>query len=104
VEDRRVPVGPGCGNGANCQLGNLFGSGLPQDRGLIFASEEARAELSRIRHETDKGTFTKPSDITVSDYLDEYLIGATRGRRESTKTSYRDALRPVRERLGDRKI
>jgi len=66
--------------------------------------KDARAELSRIRHETDKGTFTKPSDITVSDYLDEYLIGATRGRRESTKTSLRDALRPVRERLGNRKL
>jgi hypothetical protein len=49
--------------------------------------KEARAELSRIRHETDKGIFVKPSDITVADYLDEYLIGATRGRRESTKVS-----------------
>jgi integrase len=66
--------------------------------------KEARAELSRIRHETDKGTFVKPSDITVGDYLDEYLVGATRGRRESTKVSYREALRPVRERLGNRKL
>jgi integrase len=66
--------------------------------------KEARAELSRIRHETDKGVFVKPSDITVADYLDEYLIGATRGRRESTKVSYRDALRPARERLGNRKL
>ena len=32
--------------------------------------KEARAELSRIRHETDKGTFVKPSDITVGDYLE----------------------------------
>jgi integrase len=66
--------------------------------------KEARAELSRIRHETDKGTYVKPSDITVSQYLDEYLIGATRGRRESTKVSYRDAFRPVRERLGHRQL
>jgi integrase len=66
--------------------------------------KEARAELSRIRHETDKGTFVKPADITVGEYLDEYLIGATRGRRESTKASYREALRPVRDRLGDRKL
>lgn len=28
--------------------------------------KEARAELSRIRHETDKGTFVKPSEITVN--------------------------------------
>jgi integrase len=66
--------------------------------------KEARAELSRIRHETDQGTFVKPSDVTVSHYLDEYLVGATRGRRESTKVSYREAFRPVRERLGNRKL
>lgn len=66
--------------------------------------KEARAELSRIRHETDKGVYVKPSDITVNQYLDEYFVGATRGRRESTKVSYRDAFRPVRERLGDRKL
>jgi len=66
--------------------------------------KDARAELSRIRHETDKGTFVKPSGITVNDYLDQYLVGATRGRRESTKGSYRDAFRPVRERLGNRKL
>jgi integrase len=66
--------------------------------------KEARAELSRIRHETDKGVFVKPSDITVNDYLDEYFVGATRGRRQSTKVSYRDAFRPARERLGNRKL
>jgi integrase len=66
--------------------------------------KEARAELSRIRHETDKGTFVKPSDITVNDYLAEYFVGAMRGRRESTKVSYRDAFRPVRECLGNRKL
>lgn len=36
--------------------------------------------------------------------LDEYLVGATRGRRGSTKVSYREAFRPVRERLGNRKL
>jgi integrase len=66
--------------------------------------KDARAELSRIRHETDKGTYVKPSDITVNQYLDEYFAGATRGRRESTKVSYRDAFRPVRERLGERTL
>ena len=60
--------------------------------------------MSRIRHETDKGVFVKPSDITVNDYLDEYFVGATRGRRQSTKVSYRDAFRPARERLGNRKL
>jgi integrase len=66
--------------------------------------KDARAELSRVRHETDKGTYVKPSEITVNQYLDEYFIGATRGRRESTKISYRDAFRPVRERLGHRQL
>ena len=66
--------------------------------------KEARAELSRIRHETAKGVFVKPSDITVNDYLDEYFVGATRGWRQSTKVSYRDAFRPARERLGNRKL
>jgi integrase len=66
--------------------------------------KDARAELSRIRHQTGEGTYVKPSEITVSQYLDEYFVGATRGRRESTKVSYRDAFRPVRERLGNRKL
>lgn len=66
--------------------------------------KDARAELSRIRHETDKGVYVKPSDITVNQYLDDYFVGATRGRRESTQVSYRDAFRPVRERLGKRKL
>src|SRR5690349_15892826 len=55
--------------------------------------KEARAELSRIRHETDRGTYVKPSGQTLSEYLDEYLKGATRGRRESTRVSYCDAFR-----------
>jgi hypothetical protein len=66
--------------------------------------KEARDELSKIRHETNKGTYVKPSEATVSEYLDEYFVGATRGRRESTKVSYRDAFRPVRERLGTRNL
>jgi len=65
---------------------------------------EARDELSRVRNETNQGTYVKPSKETVSEYLDEYLKGATRGRRESTKVSYRDAFRPVRERLGKRAL
>jgi integrase len=40
----------------------------------------------------------------VNQYLDEYLTGATRDRRESTKANYRDALKPVRARLGHRTL
>lgn len=66
--------------------------------------KDARAELSRIRHETDRGTYVRPTSETVNAYLDEYLKGATRGRRASTARNYRDAFRPVRERLGDRPL
>ncbi len=66
--------------------------------------KEARAELSRIRHETGQGTYVKPSNQTLGEYLDEYLKGATRDRRESTKVSYRDAFRCPRERLGHMKL
>jgi integrase len=64
--------------------------------------KEARGELSRIRHEVGTGRYVKPVDQTLGEYLDEYLIGATRGRRESTKVSYRDAFRCPREVLGHR--
>jgi integrase len=66
--------------------------------------KEARAELSRVRHQTDRGTYVRPSQMTVNEYLDEYLIGATRGRRESTKANYRDALKPARDQLGDKPL
>jgi integrase len=65
---------------------------------------EARDELSRVRHETNLGTYVKPSKETLNHHLDGYLKGATRGRRASTKRNYQDALRPVRERLGARPL
>jgi integrase len=66
--------------------------------------KDARAELSRVRHETARGTYVGPTSETVNAYLDAYLTGATRGRRASTARNYRDAFRPVRERLGDRPL
>ena len=66
--------------------------------------KDARAELARIRHETGRGTYVKPSKETLNAYLDGYLKGATRGRRASTARNYQDAFRPVRERLGDRPL
>lgn len=66
--------------------------------------KDSRAELARVRHETGLGTYIKPSSETVNTYLDSYLKGAARDRRASTKRNYRDALRPVRERLGDRPL
>lgn len=66
--------------------------------------KDARAELSRIRHQQDAGTYVQRSKLTLNQYLDEYLIGATRDRRESTKSNYRHALKPVRDRLGERPL
>ena len=65
---------------------------------------EAREELSRIRHETNLGTYVKPSKETVNSCLDGYLKGATRGLRASIRRNYEDALQPVRERLGTRPL
>ncbi|GAA1711057.1 site-specific integrase [Kribbella yunnanensis] len=63
--------------------------------------KEARAELSSIRHSINQGTYVKPSKETLNEYLDGYIVGATRGRRASTKASYRDAFRCPREVLGE---
>jgi len=70
----------------------------------LDTQREARDELSKVRHETNLGTYVKPSKETVNAHLDSYLKGATRGRRASTKRNYHDALRPVRERLGTRRL
>ncbi|MFC5996256.1 tyrosine-type recombinase/integrase [Pseudonocardia hispaniensis] len=65
---------------------------------------EARAERARMISETAQGTFVRPRKVTVAEYVDEWLVGATRNVRPSTARSYRDALAPVRERLGARKL
>lgn len=63
---------------------------------------EARAELARITHEAGRGVFVQPSKRTVNELLDEYLKSATRDVEKATAANYRDALKPVRYRLGDR--
>jgi integrase len=63
---------------------------------------EARAAYDKIRHQTNEGTYIMPTKITVSQYLDDWMEGATRELRDSSKRSYKDALRPVRERLGSK--
>lgn len=65
---------------------------------------EARAELSRIRHEMNTGTYVAPATQTVSEYLDGWLPGVQRRVRPSTYRGYVDALKPVREQLGDRRL
>lgn len=61
------------------------------------------AEVRRIGHQVDKGTYVKPWDGTLSELLDAYLRAATRGKEANTVLSYSNALRIPRERLGRRR-
>lgn len=64
----------------------------------------ARAERARILHEVGRGTYVAPSGTTVGALLDDYLGHACRDVEAGTASNYRHALRPVRERLGDRRV
>src|SRR5262249_32524344 len=76
-------------------------TGRRQQKTYTFDTKrEARAEYDKIRHQKAEGTYIRPMKITVSEYLDGWLEGATRDLRDSSKRSYRDALRPAHERLG----
>ncbi|TVT48108.1 tyrosine-type recombinase/integrase [Amycolatopsis rhizosphaerae] len=66
--------------------------------------KEARAEYAKIKHQTDEGTFVAPDKLTVSDWLDTWLKSATIDVEKATAANYADALLPVRERLGDRRL
>lgn len=66
--------------------------------------KEARAELSRIRHESNTGTFVRPRKTTVSEYLENWLAGHVRDLEAATAEKYRHALQPVHERLGAREV
>jgi integrase len=59
--------------------------------------KDARAELARIRHERNTGTFVRPTKTTLSDYLDDWLAGHCRDLEKATARNYSDALRPARE-------
>lgn len=65
---------------------------------------EAKSEYARIKHECDRGTYVRPHKLTVNDFLDEWLASATRDVEKATAANYRDALLPVRERLGVRPL
>ena len=73
---------------------------------------EAREALAEIRSATAKGTYVRPSKMTLNEHLDEWLPGVLRGsaRRkggaltEATARNYADALRPARERLGRKQL
>ncbi len=64
----------------------------------------ARAELNRIRHESNTGAYIRPAKTTLNGYLDVWLAGHCRDLEVATAANYRDALKPVRERLGAREL
>lgn len=63
---------------------------------------EARSELSKIRHERNTGTYVQPSKWTLNQELDAFMAG--RRRSAATIRNNQDALRPARERLGEREL
>lgn len=82
-------------------IGRDPATGKRQQKTFTFDTKrEARAEYDKTRHKVNEGTYIRPSKVTVGEYLDGWLEGATRDLRASSKRSYRDALRPVREQLG----
>lgn len=63
----------------------------------------ARAELNRIRHESNTGAYIRPAKTTLGEYLDTWLAGR-RKLEAATRSNYENALKPVRERLGAREL
>lgn len=79
--------------------------GKRQQTELTFDTKrEAKAEYARIRHEVGKGTYVAVTNVTVDAFLDEWLVTATRDVEKATAANYRDAMLPVRERLGSRRL
>lgn len=62
--------------------------------------KEAQAELARIQNERSAGTFIPPNEITLAQWLDEWLEHKRRDVEETTIRTYRLALVHVYERLG----
>lgn len=80
-------------------------TGKRQQKTFTFdRRKDAVAERSRILAETAQGTFVRPSPMTVNEYLDQWLPPVIRDLAEATKRNYKDALQPVRDRLGNKPL
>lgn len=66
--------------------------------------KEADAEYKRVGHEVNTGKFVRPSRVTTGKFLDEWLASATRDVERATASNYRNAMLPVRARLGMRQL
>jgi integrase len=86
-------------------IGRDPGTGKRQQKTYTFdLRREAVAELARIKSETAQGTYVRPSKMTLNQYLDEWLPPVVRDLEASSTRNYADALRPARERLGDKQL
>jgi integrase len=66
--------------------------------------KEANAELARVSHQRATGAYVPPSKLTLDKMLDGWLESATFEKEAGTRSNYAHALRPARDRLGDRLV
>ena len=64
---------------------------------------EVEAELKRIGHQVDRGTYVKPWDGLVPELIDGYLANGADQWEANTRLSYANALQPAREWFAHRK-
>lgn len=64
--------------------------------------DEAQDKLTEVRHEMNIGAFITPSDITVSEYIEQWLPGERRRLRKKSFTDLEGSLQPFIDRLGSR--
>ncbi len=69
----------------------------------FMTRRDAREWLASVMKDRRDGTLVQPTTVTVDQLLEEWLEGK-RDIRPSTRRSYVDALKPVRERLGRRYV
>jgi len=75
--------------------------GKRDQRTFTFDSmREARTERARIISESARGTYVKPSKVTVEEQIAGWLATKRRSVKPTTFRHYLDVLKPVRERHG----
>ncbi|MFH0521820.1 tyrosine-type recombinase/integrase [Streptomyces sp. M41] len=93
VRYRFVTDGPRKADGKRRQITKTFDT-----------RREARDELARIRHQSKTGEYVAPTKLTVNELLDIWLRAATRDVEEATASNYDNAVRPVRNHLGYKRV
>lgn len=104
---------PGCVPVHGCRLGSGgfrpepsladLGAEAPEQRrqqeGTFDTKGEALAELSRVRHQMQRGTFVARSVMTVNDLVEVWIASVTRDVEEGSASNYDSAIRPARDHL-----